>query len=290
MASNGRVAIVTGSSRGAGKGIAEAFGSYGCTVYVTGRSLDDTDLEVPGTIHAAAEAVTKAGGKGIAVQCDSSDDRQIKALVDRVIDEQGRIDILVNNACYQSNAIAAPGQFWEKPIEIGEMIDVGLRSGFITSWHVAPHMARQGEGLILFTSSPGSMHYCFGPAYGAQKAGSDKMAYDMGIDFADAGVDVAVVSVWMGALATDRLLGLMDADPERFAGLEGTLEPPGYTGHVAWAIFNDPDKMAKFNGRTIIGAEIGREYGLTDGNGQFPPSVRQGTGASPPEYFPYKVK
>lgn len=290
LAQGARIAIVTGASRGAGKGIALALGSHGCTVYVTGRSQADGDAEVPGTIHATAEAVTRAGGTGIAVHCDSGDDAQIKALIERVIAEQGRIDILVNNACYQSHALSAPGQFWEKPAEIGDMINVGLRSGFITSWHAAPHMVRQGDGLILFTSSPGSMHYCFGPAYGAQKAGSDKMAYDMGVDFADAGVNVAAVSVWMGSLTTERLLGMMATAPERFAHLDGKLEPAGYTGHLAWAIYNDPDRMTKFNGRTIIGAEIGREYGITDEAGRFPPSVRDSTGASPPVYAPYKVK
>ncbi len=93
------VAIVTGASRGAGRGIALALGSHGCIVYVTGRSEKDGDGEVPGTIHATAREVTEAGGTGIAVRCDHADDAQVKALVDRVIAEQGRIDILVNNAC-----------------------------------------------------------------------------------------------------------------------------------------------------------------------------------------------
>ena len=290
MSQRRRVAIVTGASRGAGKGIAQALGSHGCAVYVTGRSQTDGDAEVAGNIHSTAEQVTRAGGEGIAVRCDSSDDAQIKALIDQVIVERGRIDILVNNACYQSHAISAPGQFWEKPLETGDMMDVGLRSGFVTSWYAAPHMARQGDGLIVFTSSPGSMHYCFGPAYGAQKAGSDKMAFDMGVDFADAGLNVAAVSIWMGSLATERLLGMMEGMPERFSHLEGTLESPGYTGHVAWAIYNDPDKMAKFNGRTMIGAEVGRDYGITDLAGRFPPSVRESTGVSPPQYCAYKVK
>jgi NAD(P)-dependent dehydrogenase (short-subunit alcohol dehydrogenase family) len=290
MPDEGPVAIVTGASRGAGKGIARALGSHGCTVYVTGRSQTDGDADLPGTIYSAAEEVTAAGGQGVAMRCDSSDDAQIKALIERVIAEQGRIDILVNNACYQSDAIAAPGQFWEKPLELGNMIDVGLRSGFVTSWYAAPHMVRQGTGLIMFTSSPGSMHYCFGPAYGAQKAGSDKMAFDMGVDFADAGVDVAAVSVWMGSLTTERLLGMIEAMPERFANIRDNLEPTDYTGHLAWAIYNDPDKMAKFNGRTIIGAEVGRKYGITDDAGRFPPSVRDTTGASPPQYYTHKVK
>ncbi|MDE8652910.1 SDR family NAD(P)-dependent oxidoreductase [Novosphingobium album (ex Liu et al. 2023)] len=289
QAPQGRIAIVTGASRGAGRGIARALGAHGCTVYVTGRSQKEGDASMPGTIHATAREVTEAGGRGIAVACDAGDDAQVKALIDRVIAEAGRIDILVNNACAVHDRLDAPGQFWEKPIEIGNMITVGVRSGFVASWHAAPHMVKQDKGLIVFTSSPGSMHYCFGPAYGAHKAGLDKMAFDMGVDFADAGANVAAVSIWMGALATERLLGMIEAMPDRFAHLKGTLESPDYTGHVAWALLNDPEMM-RHNGKTLIGAEAGRDYGITDIGGAFPPSVRIGTGAHPPEYAPYKVK
>jgi NAD(P)-dependent dehydrogenase (short-subunit alcohol dehydrogenase family) len=283
------VAIVTGASRGAGRGIARALGSHGCTVYVTGRSTRDAALSMPGTIDATADEVTQAGGKGVAVACDSSDDAQIAALIEQVIAEQGRLDILVNNACAIHDMLNAPGQFWEKPLAIGNMIDVGVRSGFVTSWYAAPHMVKQEKALIVFTSSPGAMHYCFGPAYGAHKAGMDKMAYDMGVDFTDAGANVAAVSVWMGALTSERMLEMMAAMPERFEHLKGMLEPVDYTGHLAWAIYHDVGMM-RFNGRTIIGAEVGREYGITDEDGHYPPSVRDGTGASPPEYSPYKVK
>lgn len=289
MSGSGKVAIVTGSSRGAGRGIARALGSHGCTVYVTGRSENEGDAGMPGTIYATAAEVTQAGGLGIAARCDHSDDAQVAALIARVIAEQGRIDILVNNACAVSDSLSAPGQFWEKPLHIGNMIDVGVRSGFVASWYAAPHMVRQGKGLIVFTSSPGSMHYCFGPAYGAHKAGLDKMAFDMGVDFADAGVNVAAVSIWMGALATERLLAMIETMPDQFGHLEGALETPDYTGHVAWALFNDPDMMAH-NGRTIIGAEAGRAYGIRDADGTFKPSAREGTGANPPVYAPYKVK
>ncbi|WP_285018178.1 SDR family NAD(P)-dependent oxidoreductase [Novosphingobium sp. fls2-241-R2A-195] len=282
-------AIVTGASRGAGRGIAVALGSHGCTVYVTGRSQKEGDASMPGTIHATAREVTEAGGRGIAVACDSGDDAQVAALIEQVIAEQGRIDILVNNACAVLDSLSAPGQFWEKPVEIGNMITIGVRSGFVTTWHAARHMAAQDKGLVLFTSSPGSMHYCFGPAYGAHKAGLDKMAFDMGVDFADAGANVAAVSVWMGSLTTERLMQMMEQMPERFAHLEGTLESAGYTGHLAWALWNDP-KMMRHNGRTVIGAELGREYGITDIADRFPPSSRDGTGAAPPVYAAYKVK
>jgi NAD(P)-dependent dehydrogenase (short-subunit alcohol dehydrogenase family) len=289
MPAKAPIAIVTGASRGAGKGIAQALGAHGCTVYVTGRSQKSGDASMPGTIYETAEEVTSAGGNGIAVRCDSGNDAEVKALIDQVIAEQGRIDILINNACAVHDLLSAPGQFWEKPIEIGNMITVGVRSGFVASWYAAPHMVKQDKGLILFTSSPGAMHYCFGPAYGAHKAGVDKMAYDMGVDFADAGAQVAAVSVWMGSLTTERLLEMMAAMPERFQHLEGTLEPAGYTGDLAWAMFNDP-AMLRFNGQTVIGAEVGKAYGITDEAGKFPPSVRDSTGASPPQYAAYKVK
>jgi hypothetical protein len=133
------------------------------------------------------------------------------------------------------------------------------------------------------------MHYCFGPAYGAHKAGLDKMAFDMGVDFADAGADVAAVSIWMGSLATERLLTMIEAMPDQFGHLAGTLESPDYTGHVTWALFNDPDMMTH-NGRTIIGAEAGKAYGIIDAEGRFPPSARDHTGAHPPVYAAYKVK
>lgn len=283
------VAIVTGASRGAGKGIALALGSHGCTVYVTGRSRHEGDASVPGTIYATADAVTEAGGKGIAVPCDSAIDTDVESLIDQVVAEQGRIDILVNNAYYAHDEINAPGNFWEKPVELGNMATVGIRSGFVTSWHAARHMVRQDKGLIVFTSSPGSMHYCLSPAYGAHKAGMDKMAFDMGVDFSDAGANVAAVSVWMGSLTTERLLAMIEEMPDRFAHLKDTLEPAGYTGHVAWAMFHDPAFM-RFNGQTVIGAEVGKAYGIVDDDGRFPPSVRDTTGATPPVYAPYKVK
>lgn len=283
------VAVVTGASRGAGRGIAIALGSHGCTVYVTGRSQKEGDASVSGTIYATAEEVTKAGGKGIAVRVDHANDAEVKALFERVAHEQGRIDILVNNACAIHDLLPAPGNFWEKPLAIGDMITVGVRSGFVASWYAAPIMVKQGRGLVVFSSAPGAVHYCFGPAYGAHKAGMDKMAADMAVDFKDAGVDVAAVSIWMGSLATDRLLNLMAAAPEHFKHLEGTLESPEYTGHVIWAMFNDP-KLMEISGQTVIGAEMGGKYAVPDVGGKYPPSVRTLHHCAPREQYPFKVK
>ena len=283
------VAVVTGASRGAGRGIARALGAHGCTVYVTGRSLEEGVASVPGTILATAEEVGAAGGKGIPVRVDHGDDAEVAALFARVEREQGRLDILVNNACAIHDQLAAPGNFWEKPIEIGDMINVGVRSGYIASWHAAAMMVRQGRGLIAFTSAPGAVHYCLGPAYGAHKAGVDKMAADMAVDFKDAGVDVAALSIWMGSLATERLLAMMAAAPQHFKHLEGTLESPDYTGQIIWALYHDP-KLMEISGQTVIGAEMGAKYGLPDIGGGYPPSVRKLHHCAPREQYPFKIK
>ena len=283
------VAIVTGASRGAGKGIAVALGSHGCTVYVTGRSQQEGDASMPGTIYATAEAVTLAGGKGIAVRCDHGDDTQVAALFAQVEREQGRVDILVNNAAAIHDTLTHPGNFWEKPIGLGDLIDVGVRSGYTASWHAAQIMVRQGKGLVLFTSAPGAVHYCYGPAYGAHKAGLDKLAADMAVDFKDAGANVAAVSIWMGALNSERLLEMIATEPEKLNFLDGMLESTGYTGHIAWALFNDPEMMTH-SGKTLIGAEIGKAYGITDIADKFPPSVRDLHHCAPREQYSYKIK
>src|SRR3974390_2469588 len=169
------IVVVTGASRGAGRGIAIALGGHGCTVYVTGRSEKAGDASMPGTIYETADAVTAAGGRGIAVRVDHADDGQVKSLFDQVRREQGRLDILVNNAAAVQDELTTPGNFWEKPLRLGDIIDVGLRSSYVASYHAAPMLVAQRRGLVVFTSGSGAVHYVFGPAYGAQKAGQDKL-------------------------------------------------------------------------------------------------------------------
>src|SRR5262245_2713848 len=245
------VAVVTGASRGAGRGIAVALGSHGCTVYVTGRSVSAADAPLPGTIYETAEAVTAAGGKGIAVRVDHADDAQVRALFDQVSREHGRLDILVNNACAIHDQLSAPGNFWEKPLEIADMLDVGLRSSFVASYYAAPMFVAQRSGLVIFTSASGAVHYVFGPAYGAHKAGMDKFAADMAVDFKD--YNVAAISIWMGALLTDRLKMVIASDPAKYGHLERSAETPEFTGHVIWGLYNDP-KLTELSGQTVIGA------------------------------------
>jgi NAD(P)-dependent dehydrogenase (short-subunit alcohol dehydrogenase family) len=288
-AGRGTVALVTGASRGAGRGIAIALGQHGCTVYVTGRSQQTGDHPLPGTIYETAEAVTAAGGRGIAVRCDHAEDDEVAALFQRIRSEQGRLDILVNNAAAIHDELNQPGEFWEKPLKLAGLIDVGVRSGYVASWHAAQLMAAQDSGLIVFTSASGAAHYSLGAAYGAHKAGMDKMAFDMAADFNHAGKAVAVVSIWMGALLTDRLKRIIAAEPAKFAHLEGHCESPEFTGHVIWELFSDP-ALADLSGRTLVGAEIARKYSLTD-NGRVPPtSSEMHEGLVPLTYHPAIIR
>jgi NAD(P)-dependent dehydrogenase (short-subunit alcohol dehydrogenase family) len=287
MSEQSPIVVVTGASRGAGRGIAIALGGHGCTVYVTGRSEKAGDATMPGTIYETAEAVTKAGGKGIAVRVDHADDEQVKALFAQVEREHGRIDILVNNAAAIYDELTAPGNFWEKPLKLGNLIDVGLRSSYVASWYAAPMMTSRRHGLVVNTSGGGAVHYVFGPAYGAQKAGQDKLAADMAVDFRD--FDVAAVSIWMGAVLTDRLQAVIDSDPAKFGYLRDTCETSEFTGEVIWALYGDPDLM-ELSGQTVIGAEMAVKYGFKDVGGRQPPSYRDSYRVEPRIQYPNVIR
>ena len=287
MSEQHTVAVVTGASRGAGRGIAIALGSHGCTVYVTGRTEKSGDAPLPGTIYETAEAVRAAGGKGIPVRVDHSDFEQIKALFERVKQEQGRLDILVNNAFAAHDQMTLPGPFWEKSLDLVTMLDAGLLGSYAAAYYAAPMMVSQGRGLVVFTSASGATHYAFGPAYGAHKAGLDKYASDMAVDFRD--YNVASVSIWMGAVMTERMKLMADADPERFAAIEPLTETPCFTGHIIWALFNDPDLM-EISGQTLIGAEVAEKYGIEDEGGRQPKSYRELHGVAPFAQYPRVIR
>jgi NAD(P)-dependent dehydrogenase (short-subunit alcohol dehydrogenase family) len=281
------VAIVTGASRGAGRGIAIGLGSHGCTVYVTGRSEKVGDSALPGTIYETAHAVSAAGGTGIAVRVDHADDEQVAALFAQIQQDQGRLDILVNNAAAIYDELTTPGNFWEKPLKLCDIANVGIRSTYVASWHAAPVMVAQGSGLIVNTSGSGGVHYVYGPGYGAHKAAQDKMAADMAVDFAGSGV--AAVSIWMGALLTDRLKMVIASDPAKYGYLWDRVESPEFTGHVVWGMYNDP-KRDTLSGQTLIGAEMARQYGIVDDGGRQPPSYRDTHKIAPRVQYPNVIR
>ncbi|HEY2467634.1 MAG TPA: SDR family NAD(P)-dependent oxidoreductase, partial [Terracidiphilus sp.] len=160
------IAIVTGATRGAGKGIAIALGEAGATVYVTGRSLADGDSPYGGTVSETANLVTRAGGKGIANALDHVDDEAVAALFARVKAEHGRLDILVNNAAKVEASTTMSVGFWQKPLAAVDLITVGLRSHFVAAYHAAPLLIANGRGLIVQTGHYGAVAYYHGPAYG----------------------------------------------------------------------------------------------------------------------------
>lgn len=266
MTSRRPVAVVTGASRGAGRGIGLALGRAGWRVYLTGRTIRPDD----------AAAVAAVGGDGVAIAVDHADDAAVAALFERVRTEDERLNLLVNNAAAISDALTDPAPFWEKPLALGEVINVGLRSAYVASWCAAPLLLRSDRGLIAFTSSPGSVCYMHGPAYGAQKAGVDKMAADMAVDFA--GTGVATVSIWMGILLTERMRSAFDGRQEELAAFAEHAETPEFTGRLIDALYRDPD-LPSLSGHTVIGAELARRYGITDESGRRPPSHRDALGS-----------
>jgi NAD(P)-dependent dehydrogenase (short-subunit alcohol dehydrogenase family) len=278
-----KVALVSGASRGAGAGIARGFGELGYTVYVTGRTVTPGDAKgwdgsvLPGTVAETAAAVTERGGKGIAVMCDHADDAAVAALFDRIEREQGRLDMLVNNATYIHHQLIEKKPFWEKELDAAKILDVGLRSAYVASWHAARMMVRQGSGVIAFGSSFGGSCYMHGPAYGAQKAGIDKFAHDMEHDLR--GTGVISVSIWMGPLVTERSLIARDTNPEQYEGFIESAENPEFTAHILDAIATAPHRDV-LSGQTLIGAEIAKELGVTD-RGKDRPSYREMLGNPP---------
>jgi NAD(P)-dependent dehydrogenase (short-subunit alcohol dehydrogenase family) len=267
------VAVVTGAGRGVGLGVARAFASKGATVYVTGRTRPELD--------AAADEIAAAGGRAIPIACDHTDPAQVEALFAEVA-RGGRLDILVNNAAAVYPELVAPGGFWEKPLRLVDMIDAGLRSHYLASYYAAPLMTARRNGLIANISFYGAVSYFHGPAYGAAKAGSDKMAHDMAVDLRPYGV--AAVSVWPGFVRTDRVAALPPGTlpPELEANLPN-WETPEFTGLAIWALFNDPERMA-LSGHALIGAELGHRYGIIDLDGKRPISYRETMGG-PQTFF-----
>lgn len=285
-----QVAVVTGASRGVGQGIALALGAAGMTVFVTGRAPEHGGSNLyghalRGSLKDTAAAITAAGGRGIAVVCDHADDAQVQALFARVEKERGQLDLLVNNAAFIHDQLIEPGPFWEKPLDLVGILDVGLRSAYIASYHAAPLLLRSGRGLICFTSSFGAGCYMHGPAYGAQKAGCDKLAADMAIDFEGRGV--AALSLWLGPQLTERTRIAGEQHGEQYKAFLADAETPQFNGRVIHALLNDPQLMT-FSGQTLITAEIAAGYGISEAGGRQPPSHRAMLG-DPRQQHPARV-
>jgi dehydrogenase/reductase SDR family protein 1 len=257
----GRIAVVTGASRGIGRGIALELGAAGATVYVTGRTVKPGVAALPGTIGETAEQVTKLGGRGIAVRVDHGDDDQIRALFARVADEQrGRLDVLVNNVFKVPDPPIWGGSFWEHPISVwDDQVGIGLRAHYVASVYGAPLMVAAKRGLIANISSRGGGGYAMSTAYGVGKCGLDRLAADMAHELRPHGV--ASVSLWPSAVRTEFV---MDQAAKRDLPIDLTnSESPRFTGAAIVALATDPRVMER-SGKTLRVKELAAAYGFRD--------------------------
>lgn len=275
----GKVAVVTGASRGIGKGIALALGAAGATVYVTGRTVSPGENPLPGTVGETAADVTRRGGKGIAVQVDHGNDEQVAALFEQVNREQGRLDLLVNNAFSLPEDLTTQQAFWEKPLSNWEMIDVGVRSNFVAAWHAAKIMVPQKSGLIVAISGYTGVAYTYGVIFGTSKSAVDRMSRDMAVELKPH--NIASVSLWQGLTMTERAERNLANIPHLKSGAATQLHDgcsPEFPGMVIAAMLEDEQRM-RHSGGTFITAEMAREYGIKDIDGREIPSLRATRGA-----------
>lgn len=264
------VAVVTGASRGAGRGIAVALGATGATVYVTGRSTrEGTRTEnLPGTIEETADAVRERGGRGIALRCDHAVDAEVEAAFDRVAAEAGRIDLLVNNVWggyegHEEGVDAVP--FWLEDV-VGRwrgMFELGLRAHLIASKCAVPRMLG-GGGLIVNTIAYAEGGYGGNLMYDVAKraitAATERMALEL------RPWNIAAIALAPGFLRTERVLAAHAARPFDLSGTES----PEYVGRAVAALAADPGVMRLSGTRQTAGG-LAREYGFTDVDGTQPP-------------------
>jgi NAD(P)-dependent dehydrogenase (short-subunit alcohol dehydrogenase family) len=275
----GKVALVTGASRGIGKGIAVVLGTEGATVYVTGRTVTPGLHELPGTVGETAEEVDRRGGNGVAVHVDHGDDSQVAALFDEIQREQGQLDILVNNAFALPEDLTEPGPFWDKPLSHWDMVDVGVRSNFVAARHAAKMMVPQKSGLIVAVSGYAAVTYTYNVVFGMCKTAVDRMARDMAVELEP--YHIASLSLWQGLTFTERAERNLRRSPEMTK--QTVTDPavgcsPEFPGRVIAALAADPEVM-KRSGGTFIAAELAGDYGITDVDGSVIPSLRAERGA-----------
>ena len=265
-----RVALVTGASRGVGKGVALGLGEASATVYVTGRSTKSGTgpMWLPGTIYETAEDVKSLGGTGIAVRCDHTVDDQVEAMFDQIDREQGRLDVLANcvwggyERMFENNEFTWPHPFWMQPLwRWDAMFNAGVRAHYVASKLAAKRMIKQGSRLIVNISFRAAQKRIGNVAYGVAKAATDRMTIYMAEELKPHGV--TAISLYPGLVRTE---GVMRA--AEFLDLSNS-ESPQFIGRAVAALASDPD-VIKRTGTVCIAAELGQDYGFTDTDGKQP--------------------
>jgi NAD(P)-dependent dehydrogenase (short-subunit alcohol dehydrogenase family) len=259
-----QIALVTGASRGIGKGAALELAAAGATVYVTARSVTEGDHPLPGTVGSTVAEIEAAGGKAIAVRCDHTEDEQVEALFERIDKEAGRLDVLVNSA-FVDPGIVSGKKFWESPASwYDELNAVGTRGVYIASRLAAQRMVPAGRGLIANVSSLGSQYYYQHVGYGMGKAAVDKLTKDAGREFRKLGV--TIVSIWPYMVKTEAVQALLDKGID--LPMEGA-ESQRFVGRGVVALASDPEATQR-NGRIFTSRQLADAYRFTDVDGSLP--------------------
>jgi NAD(P)-dependent dehydrogenase (short-subunit alcohol dehydrogenase family) len=270
---SGCVALVTGSSRGVGRGIALALGDCGATVYVTGRSsrAGETTEGLPGTVEDTAEAVAERGGSGVAVRCDHFVDAEVEALFARIERQSGRIDLLVNNAWsgYQRGEDAPfDAPFWRQPVWRWDLFAASLRGQFLASRLAAASMTERRSGLIVnvgFTDGDVPLGQV---AYDVVKNASDRMVVSMARELARR--QVHAVALHPGFVRTERVeaaWALLGEGPAQ------VVHSPEYVGRAVAELTGD-EGVGELSGSGLAVGDLASRYGFTDVDGRCPPAFR----------------
>ncbi|GAA2805152.1 SDR family oxidoreductase [Streptomyces showdoensis] len=280
---SGRITLVAGATRGAGRAIAVQLGAAGATVYVTGRTTRDRVSEVgrsTETIEETAELVTAAGGEGVAVPTDHLDPAQVRALVERIDRERGRLDVLVNDVWGGEHLLVFGSKTWESDLDGGlRMLELGVKTHAITSHIALPLLIRNPGGLVVEvtdgTSAYNGTRYRENLFYDLAKNAPIRMAFGLGEELKEYGGTAVCVSP--GWLRSEQMLAHFGVTEENWRDATakvpdfGVSESPVYVGRAVAALAADPDR-ARWNGRSLDSGRLAREYGFTDADGSRPDS------------------